>query len=274
VMTGTGTDIFGTVDQGRFAYKSLGGDGSITARVESLTNTNAWAKAGVMIRETLTEGSSWAYIVYGGTANGVHFQARLSTGASATSDTSLTNLPADQTGARAPVWVKVERKGSQFNGYYATDAAGKEWKAMAWNPQTLTMGANVYIGLAVTSHAAGAVCAGRFSSVSTTGNVTGAWQTLDMGVVQPLAGTGNGPETFYVAVEDSVGKTQVVSNPDPVAIAAGVWQQWDIPLSQFSSAGVNLGSVKKLVVGVGNRTSPKPGSTGKVYVDDIRLTTK
>jgi hypothetical protein len=269
VMTGMGTDIYGTADQGRFAYKSLTGDGSIVARVESLTNTNAWAKAGVMIRETLTEGSSWAYIVYGG-ANGVHFQARLSANASATSDTTLTNLPADQTGARSPVWVKLERKGNLFNGYYATDAAGTAWKAMAFNPQTITMAANVYVGLAVTSHAAGAVCGGRFSSVATTGSVSGAWQTQDMGVAQPTGG--NSPETFYVAVEDSSGKSKLVSHPDPAAIAAGIWQQWDIPLSQFSSAGVNLASVRKMVVGVGDRTTPRPGSAGKVCVDDIRLT--
>jgi hypothetical protein len=269
VMTGMGTDIFGTVDQGRFAYKTLTGDGSIVAKVESLANTNAWAKAGVMIRESLTEGSSWAYIVYGGT-NGVHYQARLSTNASATSDTTLTNLPADQTGARAPVWVKVERKGSQFNGYYATDAAGTAWKAMAWNPQTITMANNVYIGLAVTSHVANTVCGARYSSVSTTGTVTGAWQTFDMGVAQSTGG--NSPETFYVALQDSAGKLQVVSNPDPVAIASGAWQQWDIPLSRFSSAGVNFSSVQKMIIGVGNRTSPKSGSAGKVYIDDIRLT--
>ena len=66
VMSGTGTDIWGTADQFRFAYKSLTGDGSIVARVDSLANTDAWAKAGVMIRETLDAGSTWAYsLVWG-----------------------------------------------------------------------------------------------------------------------------------------------------------------------------------------------------------------
>ena len=39
-MSASGADIWGTADQFRFAYKSLNGDGSITARVESIANTN------------------------------------------------------------------------------------------------------------------------------------------------------------------------------------------------------------------------------------------
>jgi hypothetical protein len=83
---------------------------------------------------------------------------------------------------------------------------------------------------------------------------------------------GNTPETFYVVVQDSAGKSKVVSNPDTAVIATGAWEQWSIPLSQFTSAGVNLGSIKKMMVGVGDRNAPKAGSSGKLYIDDIRLT--
>jgi hypothetical protein len=83
---------------------------------------------------------------------------------------------------------------------------------------------------------------------------------------------GNIPEPFYVAVQDSAGKLKVISNPDTTVTATGIWEQWTIPLSQFSSAGVNLSSIKKLTVGVGDRSSPKAGSVGKLYIDDIRLT--
>jgi hypothetical protein len=99
--------------------------------------------------------------------------------------------------------------------------------------------------------------------------VSGAWQTADIGVPQV---NGNTPETFYVALEDSSGKSQVVSNPDKTVIATGAWQQWDIALSQFSSSGVNLGAIKKMTVGVGDRSAPKTGGSGKLYIDDIRLT--
>jgi hypothetical protein len=270
LMSGMGTDIYNTTDQGRFAYKSLAGDGSIVARVDGLANTNAWAKAGVMIREALDSGAAWALVPYAGT-NGVHFMARPTAGAVAVSDTSLgASLPAEQTGARAPVWVRLDRKGNQFNGYYATDAAGTAWKPFVWNPQTITMATNVYIGLAVTSHAAGQVCGARFFSVSTTGKVSGAWQTADLGLAQPT--TGNSPETVYVAVQDSQGRTAVASHPDPTAIAGGAWSQWDIPLGKLGVPGVDLNKVRKLVIGVGDRNSPKSGSAGKLYIDDVRLT--
>jgi hypothetical protein len=265
-MNGTGTDIFNAADEGRFVYRQLTGDGSITARVDSLANTNAWAKAGVMIRETLDAGSSWAYVLMS-SANGAHFQARLGVNVAATTDTSVT-LPASQTTLAVPGWVRIERKGNQFSGYFKSDAAGATWTAMVWNPQTNPMGATVYIGLAVTSHAANVVCAAGFSGVSTTGTVTGAWQTADLGIAQVA---GNLPETFYLVVQDEAGKTAVISHPNPSVITTGAWGQWDIPLGQMTAAGVNPGSVKRMAIGIGSRATPKAGGAGKVFIDDILL---
>jgi hypothetical protein len=58
-MTGSGTDIEGTADEFHFAYKTLTGVGSIQAQVLSVDNTHVWAKAGVMIRETLEHDDRW-----------------------------------------------------------------------------------------------------------------------------------------------------------------------------------------------------------------------
>jgi len=263
VMNGTGTDIFDTADQGRFVYKQLVGDGTILARVDRLDATDPWAKAGVMIRQTLDPSSSWAYSLMSST-NGAHFQARVMALGESTSDTSMT-LPAAQTALRVPAWVKLERKGSAFHAYYSVD--GATWTPNVWNPQTISMASTVYIGLAVTSHVTGVVCAAGFSNVSTTGNVTGAWQSADLAVPQAA---GNSPEAFYVGIRDSAGQIRAVSHPDPMVITTGEWVQWDIPLSQFG--GVNLRGVTGLLIGVGNRNAPKAGGAGKVYVDEILLT--
>jgi hypothetical protein len=264
LMNGTGTDIFGTSDQGRFVYKQLSGDGSIIARVESLTKTNSWAIAGVMIRESLNPSSRWAFVIYT-SQNGARFRARLTPGADATSDTAVATP--EQIAALAPVWIKLERSGNQFNGYYAMDEAGTAWTAMAWNPQTIDMASNAYIGLAVTSHTADTVCGARFSSVSTTGNVNGSWQSTDLGVAQ--SDEGNTLETFYVILEDSSGQSRLVNNPDKTAIATGDWVGWRIQLTDFT--GVNMASIKKMYIGIGNKTAPAAGGSGKVYIDDIRL---
>ena len=47
------------------------------------------------------------------------------------------------------------------------------------------------------------------------------------------------------------------------------WQQWKIPLSEFTSAGVKMNAVKSMMIGVGNRTSPVKGGTGTLFIDDI-----
>jgi len=262
-MNGVGTDIFGTADQGRFVYKQLVGDGYILARVDRLDNTNAWANAGVMIRETLEAGATWAYVVCAG-QNGARFRARLTVGGSATSDTPVATP--EQIAVRTPAWVKLERKGAQFSGYYATDAAGIDWKPMVWNPQTIPMTSSVYIGLAVTSHAAGVVTQAEFSGVMTTGTVTGQWQSSSLGIEQPA---GNLPDTLYLAVEDSSGHKAMVINTDPYAVNVSAWTQWSIPLSTFTSAGVKTNSIKGMVIGVGDKSKPASGAAGLIYIDDI-----
>jgi hypothetical protein len=83
----------------------------------------------------------------------------------------------------------------------------------------------------------------------------------------------NGPATLYVAVEDKAGHVAVVSYPDRTAVNTTWWQEWSVPLDNFSKAGVNLLTVKKLYLGVGSRTEPAQGGAGRIYLDDIRLLT-
>jgi hypothetical protein len=83
-----------------------------------------------------------------------------------------------------------------------------------------------------------------------------------------------------VAIEDSAGQIAVVTHPDANAVLTTEWQEWLIPLADLKSAGVNVAAVKKMYIGVGDRDNPstslgagpQPGGTGKIYIDDIRLT--
>jgi len=263
-MSGGGTDIWNTADQFRFASKRLTGNATIVARVDSIGNTDPWAKAGVMIRESLAPGSRYA-IVLASPGNGVHFQGRLMTDSAAVSDNTAPAVStAEQNALRVPVWVKLERTGSAFNGFYSTD--GVKWTTITWSPQTINMtSSSVYIGLAVTSHTANAATTVQFSNVSTTGGVTGSWEVQAIGVAQPT----NTAASMYVAVQDSAGKVKVISHPDPAATTLATWQQWRIPLADLSAGGVKMTAVKKLYIGVGDRSSPKADGAGLVYIDDI-----
>jgi hypothetical protein len=78
-MTASGTDIWGNTDEFHFAFKQLTGVGSIIAKVESVELTDVWAKAGVMIRNTLEPDSGHAMVVIT-PRQGVSFQHRPVTG--------------------------------------------------------------------------------------------------------------------------------------------------------------------------------------------------
>ena len=264
LMNGLGTDIFSTADQGRFVYKQLSGDGTIIARVDRIDATDPWAKAGVMIRQNLDAGSKWALSLYA-PGNGFRFQTRPVTGGSGASDSTIATP--EQIAVRAPVWIKLERKGDQFSAYYATRETPATWIASPWNPQALTLDASVYVGLAVTSHTTDVVTQAEFSNIATTGNVTGGWQSVSLGIEQP---TGNLPDVFYVTIEDGSGRQATVLCSNPSALTTGAWTAWDIALSDLRAMGVRIDSIRKMIIGIGDKSKPASGATGLVYIDDIR----
>ncbi len=256
----SGHDIWDNADDFRFVYKRLNGNGSVTVKVDSLVNTNAWAKAGVMIRDSLDAGSPMAYMIQS-FSSGVSFGWRLTSGATCGSST--------QAGIVAPQWVKLTRTGNAFTAQYSAD--GKTWKDIVDTSAkpvstTINMGANIYIGLAVTSHNSGATTTAELSGAATTGGVTGSWQEAWIGDDPDRT---NGLSSLYVAVEDSAGKVAVATNPDPAAVAASTWTEWKVPLSSLT--GVNLAKIKKLYIGVGDRKNPAADGTGRIYIDDIRV---
>jgi len=267
-MTGSGADIWNQADEFHFAYKTLNGVGSIEAKVESVDRTDNWAKAGVMIRETLDPGSKFAAVYItptaadGSATNGCRFQARTDTGVAATSDSGV--VSAAQTAIVAPYWVKIERDISgNFRGYYSSN--GTTWQAMTWNPQYISMSANVYIGLALTSHNATATCTAKFSGVKTTGAVGAQWANQDIGIAS------NAAEPLYVAVSNSAGQAAVVVHGDPAAATINAWTPWIIPLQAFADQGINLANVDSIAIGLGTKGNTGPGGPGKMYFDDIRL---
>jgi len=258
-MSGGGTDIGGAADEFRYAFQQLSGNGTIIAKVESINNTNAGAKGGVMVRETLDPGSRYGMVaVTPGT--GVVFQRRRTNG-----DVTITTT---QTGITAPRWVKLTRAGNLLTAQHSAD--GVTWvdvvgAAGTTTSDTVVMGAGVYIGLAVTSHNANMATTAQFSNVSTAGGVSGAREAQAIGVAQPA----NTSAPIYVVVQDSAGRSKVVNHPDQAATTFVSWQQWRIPMSEFSSAGVKMSAVKRLVLGVGDKGKAAPGGTGLFYVDDI-----
>jgi parallel beta-helix repeat protein len=263
-MSAAGADIWGIAgDEFRYAYQQLDGDGSIVTKIERVEETHYWAKAGVMIRESLNPTSSYAFMFV--TPTGLRaFQNR-------PANNDWTKSAHGGTEFRGS-WVKLERKGNQFTGYHSRDGINwtrqSETENTGWdaspNPQTIHMPPRVYVGLALTSHADIATTA-TFSGVEITGSVTDSWQVAEIGADHP----GNSPDDLYVAIEDSGGAAAVVVHPDPAAVNTTVWTEWRIPLGMLD--GVDLSQVRKMCIGVGGRTGPALDGAGRIYIDDIHI---
>ena len=264
-MRASGRDIWDTSDEFHFAWKILNGAGSIEVKVQSVQNTNVFAKAGVMIRETPDPNSAFA-AVYITPGRGCRFFLRDSAGVDAESDSAVSQLK----NIEAPHWVKLERTASgDFKAYNSDDPCGTDtWHELAWNPRNIQMNQYVCIGLVLTSRDADTTCEAKFSNLATSGDIfpPGEWTySQDVGMSR------NEAEPMYVVVQDSNGSNAVVYHDDANAALAETWTQWNIDMDQFSNQNVDLTDVNKLSIGLGDRDDPKAGGLGTMYFDDIRL---
>jgi len=194
-VQGSGADIWGSADAFRYLYQTLNGDGSIVALVSSLSNTDSWTKAGVMIRGDLTPGSPHA-TMFVSAAKGLAFQRRLTAGGTSSS----TAGPA----ATAPYWVKLERAGNTFTASRSTD--GSTWFIVGTD--TIVLPSSVYVGLALTSHDNSVLASGTFDAVTVTSGTpppppppptlpTG-WTFADVGTVGAAGSGGESSGTYTV----------------------------------------------------------------------------
>ena len=192
---GSGADIWALADAFRFLYRALSGDGEISVRVLSLDNTDPWAKAGVMIRDSLDPGSAYAMTVVT-PGNGVSFQSRAAAGQGCALDWGP--------GVPAPTWLRIKRTGNTITGYQSAD--GASWTPIA--SRAIPMGATVYIGLCVTAHNNTKTAYASFDSLGGSGAIAGGFDPaklgpdmylLSVGVYDGMHGTWAG---VYVQVID------------------------------------------------------------------------
>ena len=261
-VAGAGADIWGNADQFHYVYKELTGDATIVARVvDNGTGSNAWAKGGVMIRESIAPDSKHAIMAMtGGDGGGIAFQARPETAGSSW------GLQGDITAA-PPHWVRLTRAGNTITGEHSAD--GVTWELMTdtspdgamTDPIDIEMADPVLVGLFVTSHAAGEVRTYTIDNVSIEGDVSADFVSEDVDSV-----SGNSAAPVYVALEDMLGAVATVVHPNPAATMIEDWRQWTVPLSEF--AGVDPTLAAKLYVGVGDG---EPGGAGALNVSEIRV---
>ncbi|MHC4155716.1 MAG: MBL fold metallo-hydrolase, partial [Planctomycetota bacterium] len=254
-INSAGVDIWDASDEFHFAYKEISGAGTIQAQVLSVSHTDDWAKAGVMIRDSLDADSAHAMMAVT-PANGVWFGRRAVAGQS--------SLSTKQTDITTPQWVKLERSvGGLVRAYYSAD--GNTWTTLG-TPAPIIMDAPIYIGLALASHNPDQTCEAVFANVSfPDANVEPQWIDRDVGIFANTA------EPMYVAVADGAGAPAVVYHDDPNATVTDTWTQWAIDVKEFADQGVNITDVDRIALGFGDRDNPQAGGSGTMYFDDIQL---
>lgn len=138
-VRGAGADIWGSSDGFHFLYQSLSGDGVVTARLSSMQNTHAYAKAGVMLRTSLAANSAHVILdmVPGG---GIEFMRRPTSGGS-------TAYLGGTSGTR-PQWLRLSRTGDTVASFVSSD--GNSWTPVGTT--TVALGSTIYAGVVVCSH--------------------------------------------------------------------------------------------------------------------------
>lgn len=159
-ITAGGAGISGTSDQFHYSFRSLDGDGEITARVTALGNTNGSAKAGLMFRSTGAANSPHAMIAIT-PSSGATFVTRSTAGGSTSS--------ASTSGRAVPLWLRLRRSGNTFTGFTSTD--GLTFTQVGSAKTISGFNASALVGLAVSSHNTGTKTTATFTNLQLPGKV-------------------------------------------------------------------------------------------------------
>jgi regulation of enolase protein 1 (concanavalin A-like superfamily) len=173
-VTGGGSDIWGDADAFHFVYLKALGDVEIEAEVLGLEQTDPWAKAGLMFRDSLKPESQFALAAATSSA-GITYQARTSTSGQA-------SVVSGSLGLTAPRWFRLKRQGNVFTAFSSPD--GSQWSEMG--SATITMSGQVFVGLAVCSHNENKLCQAQFRNVSLKGHTQTAPEVTNAPATKPV----------------------------------------------------------------------------------------
>ncbi len=249
-------------DLSTFVSMPMHGNGSIRVKVESVEYTHEWARAGIMIRESLAVDARHVAALVTPSNRAEYLARRYVGGDNVSRDTGSPNS------ISVPHWLRLTRQDSTFTADHSAD--GESWEDLG--VVYMVVPDEVQVGLMVNSFVDDkTLCHAVFSNLQVNGKSDVTLETLT-NIGRPT----NDPDHLYVSVRDARGQDAVIVHPDdPNALLVDQWQEWSLPLSEFQAQGVDLTQITQLAIGVGDTprsgTSRDPGGRGKFYVDQIRL---
>lgn len=229
-----GGDIWGPTDEFHYVHQTLSGDGTVIARVTSQTDTDDWAKSGIMIKESAAAGAKYVLLAVT-PENGISFQYNFA-GDAGSAPYTFPNA-----------WLKLERVGDVFSGY--TSADGIVWTKVG--ETTLVMNSAVTAGLAVVSHRFDTLNTTTFDHVSvlsdqqwTSQDVGGpvrAGSTTIVGNIHTLTGGGDDiwgtADQFHFSYQTLPGDGEIVARITSFTGTSDGWAKAGLIIKQSATAG-------------------------------------
>jgi hypothetical protein len=163
-LKGCGSDIWGNTDQFNFDYATASGDNTMIVQATALQNTDAWAKGGLMFRNSLSAGSAY-FGIFATAGYGIAVQYR-------DSDYANAVQPSLSGGIGAPCWLKIVRSGTTMTAYYATTTGtpgASDWILVTTHTVTYSS-TSYYAGLADCSHNGSLLATDTFANLSIGGS--------------------------------------------------------------------------------------------------------
>ncbi len=195
-LNSKGQLIGGTSDDGRFAYRSISGDGTIIARVAGVQYTSSIAMGGVMFRNTLAANSKEAFMAITA-GSGAEFTVRSSDGGNADMR--------GYSGYSAPCWVKLVRAGTSFTGYVSSN--GTTWTLV--RSVNVVMNQTIYVGLALSSSGYGSYNTSTLDNVNVTWKdsaLPSGWSDQEVGTSSGIAGSARYYDDTYTFAVEAAGQ--------------------------------------------------------------------
>jgi ABC-type transport system involved in multi-copper enzyme maturation permease subunit len=277
VPYGPGGEV--VTDSFNFAHQPLTGDGSITVRVISLTGEYPnfangqgaqvgsgmlpglvpWSKAGIIIKQSLRQGSAYAAMMVTG-SNGVRMQYNY------TGD--IAGMPGTVSSAD-PRWLRLTRSGDTVTGYDSTD--GTHWTQVG-TVRLAGLPATVQVGLFATSptyfvtnnsfgggngQGGNSQATGVFDDLTASGTAAGGkWADTQVGGGGPVGSGpppgaqaafgpgGNGPSGF----SEAGGTYTLTGSGDIAPVTPGLGSNLPTATLQQSLVGAFIGLIAIVVV--------------------------
>lgn len=216
-IDGGGSDVWGTEDQCHYYYEQVSGSFDVTVHVDDIEDTGDWAKAGILVRESLAPDAKNAMIRHT-PDNESSVQWRPDTGG----ETNSTTQSDIGNGTSDGDWIRLVRENDAIVGYGSTD--GSDWARVCRLPSSrIEFSDETYVGLAVSSFDWGTLCSATFDELSG----LSPEKNQDIGNVNPAGSvsTSGGSETpTETEPDDTETPTETEPDDDGEPIDSGTYR--------------------------------------------------